>query len=376
MCAWLKTEGWLSDHSESSSQEPGITSAALRDLFTKLIQSLTRLCYEFLLNKPVLEGCYKVSPEPSLLRAEKPQLSRPFFIGEVFHPSDHFCGPPLDLLQQVHVLLVLRAPELDAVLQDTGGFLGCEHTLVAHVQLFIHQYSQVLLCRAALNPFIPQPVLVLGVAPTQVQDLALGLVKLHEVDMGPLLKPVQHVNCTTQLGVICKLAEHALNPTVYVIDEDIKQYWPQYRPFSSSHILAFLTPSLHSSQHTCPCFHCLCISFLPFSLTSRFQLSHDGLLPSFPDFLHPGIKSSCTLWKVSLKICQLCSAPLSLRAVSQGVLLTNFLNSWQFAFLKFRAAFSCLCFSRSFSGLELPDFKPHLPIIISLAVLEFIFKHL
>jgi len=35
----------------------------------------------------------------------------------MLQPSDHFCGPPLDLVQQVHVLLVLRAPELDAGLQ-------------------------------------------------------------------------------------------------------------------------------------------------------------------------------------------------------------------------------------------------------------------
>ncbi|GAB0180776.1 cAMP-dependent protein kinase inhibitor alpha [Grus japonensis] len=85
-----------------------------------------------------------------------------------------------------------------------------------------------------------QPLLILGIAPTHVQDLALGLVELHEVHMGPPLKPVQVpldgipslrcVNCTTQLGVICKLAECALDPTVYVIDEDIKQYWSQYRP--------------------------------------------------------------------------------------------------------------------------------------------------
>ncbi|KAK4830028.1 hypothetical protein QYF61_008366 [Mycteria americana] len=69
--------------------------------------------------------------------------------------------------------------------------------------------------------------------------------------------------------------------------------------FSSSRALAFLTPPLHnqasplySSQDTCPCFHCLCISFLPFSLTSRSRLSHASLLPSFPDFLHLGIESS------------------------------------------------------------------------------------
>ncbi|GAB0205392.1 cAMP-dependent protein kinase inhibitor alpha [Grus japonensis] len=92
--------------------------------------------------------------------------------------------------------------------------------------------------RAALNPLNSQPVLILGIALTQVQDLALGLVELPDVHMVPLLKLIQvppdgilslrHVNCTTQLGGVCKLAEGALNPTVYVIDEDIKQYWPLY----------------------------------------------------------------------------------------------------------------------------------------------------
>ncbi|KAK4818126.1 hypothetical protein QYF61_006213 [Mycteria americana] len=188
----------------------------------------------------IMKGCNKVSLEPSLLQAEQPHLSQPVFIGEVFQPSDHFCGPPLDLLQQVHLFPVLRAPELDAVLQNTVGLLGCERTLSAHVQLFIHQYPQVLLCRAALNHIIPQPVLILGVAPTQLQDPALGLVDLHEGHTGPLLELVQVpldgilslrcVNHTTQLGVICKLAEGALNPAVYAIDEDIKQHWSQYGP--------------------------------------------------------------------------------------------------------------------------------------------------
>jgi len=42
----------------------------------------------------------------------------------------------------------------------------------------MHQYPQVLLGRADLNSFIPQPVFVLGIALTQVQDLAFGLLKL------------------------------------------------------------------------------------------------------------------------------------------------------------------------------------------------------
>jgi len=68
------------------------------------------------------------------------------------------------------------------------GLLGCDRTLLAYVQLFVHQCPQDLLSRAALNPFIPQPV---WIAPTQVQDPALGLIEPHEVHMGPLLELVQ-----------------------------------------------------------------------------------------------------------------------------------------------------------------------------------------
>ncbi|KAK4814026.1 hypothetical protein QYF61_004656 [Mycteria americana] len=65
--------------------------------------------------------------------------------------------------------------------------------------------------RAALNPLIAQPVFVLGIALTQVQDLALGLVEPHEVCTKPVKVPLdgipslQRVDHTTQLGVIRKL---------------------------------------------------------------------------------------------------------------------------------------------------------------------------
>jgi len=104
-----------------------------------------------------------------------------------------------------------------------AGLRGCNHTLVAHVKLFIHQYPQVSLSRAALHPLIPHPVLIAGIAPTHVQDLALGFVESHDVQTGPPLQIVQvplegilsfwHVSCTTQLGVICKLAEGAIGIT-------------------------------------------------------------------------------------------------------------------------------------------------------------------
>ena len=70
---------------------------------------------------------------------------------------------------------------------------------------------------AGLLSIPSSPVLILGAALTQVQDLALGLVELHEIPTVPPLQLVQvslddilsfsHVGYTTQLGVICKLAE-------------------------------------------------------------------------------------------------------------------------------------------------------------------------
>ena len=143
---------------------------------------------------------------PSLLQAEHPQLSQPFLVGLVFQSSDHLwpssgltptcpclswaegsragCRTPGGVSPeqsrvegQNHLPRPAGHASSDAA-QDTDGFLGCECTLVAHVQLFIHQYSEVLLHRAALNPFIPQPVLILGIAPTKMQDLHLALLNL------------------------------------------------------------------------------------------------------------------------------------------------------------------------------------------------------
>jgi len=71
------------------------------------------------------------------------------------------------------------------------GLLGCDCTLLGHAELLINQHPQVLLLRAALNPLSAQAVVVLGIALTHVQNLALDLVELHEVRTGPLLKPAE-----------------------------------------------------------------------------------------------------------------------------------------------------------------------------------------
>jgi len=112
--------------------------------------------------------------------AEQPQLrGAPAQIVQSLHC---LCVPPLDTLEQVHICPVLRTPHLDAVLQvrphqhrakgqghipqpaghasfdaaqDMAGFLSREGTLLVHVQLPIHQDSQVLFSKAVLNPYIP-----------------------------------------------------------------------------------------------------------------------------------------------------------------------------------------------------------------------------
>lgn len=96
-----------------------------------------------------------------------------------------------------------------------------------------HVNPQVFFLRSALNLFSAQLLFVLGVALTQLQGLALGLVELHEVCKEALPKPVkvpldatlslQHVSCTTQIGV-GKLAVGALNPTVHVAGKDVEQH--------------------------------------------------------------------------------------------------------------------------------------------------------
>ena len=62
--------------------------------------------------------------------------------------------------------------------------------------------------------------------------------------MGPLLQPdygppdglfsYQCIDCNAQLGVICELAEGALNAIVSVTDEDTEEHQSQDRPLSDT----------------------------------------------------------------------------------------------------------------------------------------------
>lgn len=92
--------------------------------------------------------------------------------------------------------------------QDRIGFLGCKHTLLVHVQLFIHRHIQpsLLVLPQSLSP---QPVLLPGVSPNNVLDLEFGLVEpchglpwTHFLFRSPWMVPYfSCMSCTAQLGV-------------------------------------------------------------------------------------------------------------------------------------------------------------------------------
>ncbi|KAK4820888.1 hypothetical protein QYF61_007935 [Mycteria americana] len=141
------------------------------------------------------------------------------------------------LLAMLFLIQARNSVEIQA--RKAIGFLGHLGTLLAHVQAAVNQHPQVLLCWAAFQPLFPKPVALQGVVVAQVQDLALNLVEPHTIGLGPSIQPVQvplqslpplkQINTPTQLGVICKLTEGALDPFIQIIDKDIKQNWPQHR---------------------------------------------------------------------------------------------------------------------------------------------------
>ncbi|KAK4817646.1 hypothetical protein QYF61_023236 [Mycteria americana] len=204
-------------------------------------------------------------------QAKQPQLPQPLLIRLVLQTLHQLRCPSLDTLQPLNVSLGVRGPKLNTAFevrphqcrvqgdhhfpspaghaifdtsQDAIGFLGHLGTMLAHIQPAVNQHPQVLFCLAAFQPLFPKPVALHGVAVAQVQDLALGLVEPHTIDLSPSIQPVQvplqslptlkQINTPTQLGVNCKRTEGALNPFLQIIDKDIKQNWPQHRALGNT----------------------------------------------------------------------------------------------------------------------------------------------
>ena len=107
--------------------------------------------------------------------------------------------------------------------QYTVVFLGCKCTLWGHVEVFINQHPQVLLLRAALNPFSVQPAFMFGIVLTQGRIFHLALLNLMNWTTSPACPDPSGwhpflSSCYSQhTDVIHKLAEDILNSTVQLI---------------------------------------------------------------------------------------------------------------------------------------------------------------
>ncbi|RMB98756.1 hypothetical protein DUI87_24975 [Hirundo rustica rustica] len=198
--------------------------------------------------------------------AKQPQLPQSFFIRFVLQdPHQPHC-PPLDTLKHLNILPKLRGPELDTALkvwphqcqvqgkndlptpaghtipdpgQDAIGPLDHLGTLLAHVQLLSpvppgpfppgH-------CPATLTPACNAA----GVIVAKVQDLVLGLIKLHLVRLCPSVQSFwvflqnpwsfQQVDTRSQLSFMCKFTKERLHAFIHVVNKNIEQNWPQHRP--------------------------------------------------------------------------------------------------------------------------------------------------
>lgn len=97
---------------------------------------------------------------------------------------------------------------------------------------------------AILNSFIPQSVLIWGVASAQVEHLALGFMRFPWTYFLSLSRSLWMAVCPPGMSPVpfsvvlaLQLAEGALNATVYVIDEDKKLCSSQ----SSGHHLSLIS---------------------------------------------------------------------------------------------------------------------------------------
>ena len=124
----------------------------------------------------------------------------------------------MDLLQHLNVLSILRCPKLNTVLevrphqcrlqgqddfpspahhtipdtsQDATGLLGHLGTLLAHIQLTVHQYTKVPFHQAAFQPLLPKPVGLPGLLVTKMQDPTLGPIATCTFNLGPSIQSIQ-----------------------------------------------------------------------------------------------------------------------------------------------------------------------------------------
>lgn len=95
----------------------------------------------------------------------------------------------LDHPQKVHSRLITISVQLVRLFdapQDMFCPFGCQGSLLTPIELTVNQHPQIPFYRAVLQLLLSQFILVPGISPFQVQNLALGLLKFHAIDNCPM----------------------------------------------------------------------------------------------------------------------------------------------------------------------------------------------
>ena len=64
-------------------------------------------------------------------------------------------------------------------------------TLLAHIQPTVHQYTKVPFHQTVFQLLLPRSVGLPQVVVTKMQDLTLGPIEAHAVNLGPLIQSIQ-----------------------------------------------------------------------------------------------------------------------------------------------------------------------------------------
>lgn len=112
--------------------------------------------------------------------------------------------------------------------QNATDLLGHRGPLLAHVQTAVDHHPQVLLCWGTFRPLPQAYTTAWGCYMTQVLLLPFSPVECHAIGHSPVILPIQillqshptlkQVKTPTQLAVVCRPTDGALNLFINIID--------------------------------------------------------------------------------------------------------------------------------------------------------------
>lgn len=103
--------------------------------------------------------------------------------------------------------------------------------------------------RSSLTSYFPAGFIwIPGIIILQVLDFAFPLVEHHQLNSSKYQQVLCCISHFSPFFILCEFAGCSLCPTVHVINEGVKQYWPQYQ--SLGYTTSCLAPTrLHATYH-------------------------------------------------------------------------------------------------------------------------------